>query len=29
MAGKIQWSPQQVELLKKLWEEGVTSADIG
>lgn len=29
MAGKIQWSPQQVELLKKLWEEGLTSADIG
>ena len=29
MAGKIQWSPQQVELLKKLWAEGLTSAEIG
>jgi len=29
MVGKVQWTPEQVELLKKLWREGLTSADIG
>lgn len=28
MSGSIKWSPQQVELLKKLWHEGVSSLDI-
>jgi len=29
MTGKVQWSPEQVQLLTKLWREGLTSADIG